>query len=197
MGPGDDLLGLGSRGDGAVIDMSPVRDNRPIVFQYKAPPQKRTPSTTRVGVALLVLLALSIAVMFARGWRPTNAAPTRPATTLVTHMPTSAEIEAMYGVRFTLVGVTAGGGMIQVRYQVLNSDKTHAIHSADAAPFVVDGNGVKYADPGMVGHSHLGKIRAAGTTDYILLANAKNGVISGSTVTIKVGNLELRNVPVL
>jgi hypothetical protein len=112
-------------------------------------------------------------------------------------MPASADIEAKYGIRFTLVDVTAGGGMIQVRYQILNSDKTHAIHSADAAPFVVDGNGVKYADPGMVGHSHLGTVRAAGTSDFILLANAKNGITPGATVTIKVGALELRHVPVL
>ncbi len=49
----------------------------------------------------------------------------------------------------------------------------------------------------MVGHSHVGKTQAAGTTDYILLANAKGGVTPGSIVTIKVGDLALENVPVL
>ena len=111
-------------------------------------------------------------------------------------MPISAAIESTYGIRFTGVDVTAGGGMIQVRYQVLDSDKTEAIHATDLTPYVVDSRGVKYADPGMAGHSHVGKALAAGRTDYILLADAMGGVQPGSTVTIKVGHLELRNVPV-
>lgn len=180
-----------------MIDMSPIHDDRPIVFEYTVPSRPHTMSIARVALVLLVLLVLFGGVMLARGWRPTVAAPVHSANGAVAHMPTGAEIEATYGIRFTLVDVTAGGGMIQLRYQVLNSDKSHAIHTADAAPFVVDANGVKYADPGMVGHSHLGKVRVAGTTDYILLANARNGVTPGSTVTIKVGSLELRNVPVL
>ena len=112
-------------------------------------------------------------------------------------MPISSAIEAKYGIRFTLVDVTAGGGMIQVRYQVLDSGKTDAIHGTDLAPYVVDSQGAKYADPGMVGHSHVGKTMAAGATDYILLSNARGGVKAGSIVTIKVGDLELRNVPVV
>jgi hypothetical protein len=112
-------------------------------------------------------------------------------------MPTSAAIEAKYGIRFLGVDVTSGGGMIQLRYQVLDSDKTAAIHEADVAPFVIDSSGKKYADPGMVGHSHVAKTQSPGTSDYILLANARGGVKPGSIVTIKVGDLELRNVPVL
>ncbi|HEX3089821.1 MAG TPA: hypothetical protein VHQ23_14300 [Ilumatobacteraceae bacterium] len=112
-------------------------------------------------------------------------------------MPVSAEIESTYGIRFTVVDVTAGGGMIQIHYQVLDSAKTEAIHGTDLAPLIVDSRGVEYKDPGMVGHSHVGKTQAAGTTDYILLANAKGGVTPGSIVTIKVGDLALENVPVL
>jgi hypothetical protein len=62
---------------------------------------------------------------------------------------------------------------------------------------VVDRTGVTYADPGMVGHSHVGAAKAPGTSDFVLLANARGGVQPGSVVTIKVGDLELRNVPVL
>ncbi len=86
--------------------------------------------------------------------------------------------------------------MIQIRYQVLDSDKTEAIHGTELAPIVIDSHGTKYAEPGMAGHSHVGKTQAAGTTDYILLANAMSGVKAGSMVTIKVGDLELHNVPV-
>ena len=151
----------------------------------------------RGAMPVLALVAIVLAVLFVRGWRPgaTNAS-TKRATGLAS-MPISAAIEAKYGIRFTSVDVTAGGGMIQLQYEVLDSDKTLAIHDAAAAPFVVDGNGRKYADPGMVGHSHVGKTKSPGMTDYILLSDAEGGVIPGSIVTIKVGDLELHNVPVL
>ena len=150
---------------------------------------------TAIGVALLA--ALVVGILFARGWPPnSNDTAAKPATESEAGMPTSAAIEAKYGIRFLGVDVTAGGGMIQLRYQVLDSDKTEAIHEVDVAPFVVDSSGKKYADPGMVGHSHVGKTQAPGTSDYILLANAGGGVKPGSIVTIKVGELELRNVPV-
>ena len=178
---------------GAVVSVNQI------VLEPKAGPPRAARSSVRTAVAVLTLAVLFAAVLFIRGWRPMSSDSTpRPApSATVPAMPTSPTIEAKYGIRFTLVDVTAGGGMIQVRYQVLDSDKTDAIHSADLTPFVVDSKGAKYADPGMVGHSHVGKTLPAGTTDYILLANAMGEVKSGSVVTIKVGDLELRNVPVL
>ena len=43
---------------------------------------------------------------------------------------------------------------------------------------------------------HIGKTKAAGTTDYILLANAQGGVEAGMFVTIQVGTFTLTQVPV-
>ena len=153
----------------------------------------------RTAFAVLILALLFVAILFVRGWRPISSDTTsKPSSTpSASAVPISAAIEAKYGIRFTLVDVTAGGGMIQVRYQVIDSAKTEAIHGADLAPYVVDSSGHKYADPGMVGHSHVGKTQTAGSTDFILLANAQGGVKPGSVVTIKVGDLELRNVPVV
>ncbi|MEP7048511.1 MAG: hypothetical protein ABI949_17605, partial [Ilumatobacteraceae bacterium] len=74
--------------------------------------------------------------------------------------------------------------------------KVEAVHGTDLTPFIVDGRGKKYADPGMVGHSHVGKTQSAGATDFILLADAGGGVRHGDVVTIKVGDLQLRGVPV-
>jgi hypothetical protein len=146
-----------------------------------------------VRIALVVgLLAMVGGILVARGWNPISSGNDSPPS-----MPVSPAIEAAYGIRFTSVDVTAAGGMIQLRYQVLDSDKTAIVHDQNAAPYVVDSRGVKYADPGMVGHSHIGPTRAAGTSDFVLLANARGGVKPGSAVTIKVGSLELRNVPVL
>jgi hypothetical protein len=138
-----------------------------------------------------------LAILLVRGLRPAATNAASGDASVAASMPISAEIEATYGIRFTSVDVTAGGGMIQLRYQVLDADKTLAIHDADAAPFVIDSSGVKYADPGMVGHSHVGKAKTPGTTDFILLANSQGGIRPGSIVTVQVGDIALRNVVVL
>ena len=172
-----------------------------IVDGVATEPQAQSPRSRRSLVRaislVLALVAMVVAILLVRGWRPvaTNAASQQ--SIVASSMPVSAEIEAKYGIRFTSVDVTAGGGMIQLQYQVLDADKTLAIHDADAAPFVIDSHGVKYADPGMVGHTHVGKTKTPGTTDFILLANAGGGVKHGSVVTVKVGDLELRNIVVL
>jgi hypothetical protein len=142
------------------------------------------------------LVAIVMAILLIRGWRPSSTSA-KSVTAAPPTIPASPEIEAKYGVRFTSVDVTAAGGMIQLRYQILDSDKSAALHDAASAPFVVDSRGVNYADPGMVGHTHVGKTKVAGTSDYILLANAKGGVQPGAIVTIKIGDLELHNVKVL
>ena len=170
--------------------------NEVVVDETVGPPRAARPFV-RVATAVVALALIFVAVLVIRGWRPTSSSSTPKPTAAATQVPTSAAIESKYGIRFTLVAVTAGGGMIQVRYQVIDSAKTEAIHGTELAPFVVDSHGTKYADPGMVGHSHVGKTQASGSTDYILLANAQGGVKAGSFVTIKVGDLELRNVPVV
>jgi hypothetical protein len=140
-------------------------------------------------VIMLGLLMLMAGILVVREWRPAAGAP--PS------FPTSPQIENAFGVRFTSVDITAAGGMIQLRYQVLDSAKTAVVHDKNTAPFVVDHHGKKYADPGMVGHTHVGPLKAAGSSDYILLANSGGGVHHGDLVTIKFGAYELRRVPVL
>lgn len=166
------------------------------LLERRTRPLPRRPFV-RAAIGIAAVAALALGILLARGWRPgSNDTAAKPEAASASGMPVSAAIEAKYGVRFLGVDVTSSGGMVQLRYQVLDGDKTEAIHAADAAPFVIDTNGKKYADPGMVGHSHVGKTPTPGRSDYILLANAGGGVKPGSTVTIKVGDLELRNVPV-
>ena len=176
-----------------------VEDMDEVAVEQEAGPHRAARPFVRVATAVVALAVIFVAVLLIRGWRPTSTSGSAKQATAATatQVPTSPAIESKYGIRFTLVAVTAGGGMIQVRYQVIDSAKTEAIHGTDLAPYVVDSHGQKYADPGMVGHSHVGKTLASGATDYILLANAMGGVKSGSFVTIKVGDLELRNVPVV
>ena len=175
--------------------------NEASVVGVAVEPEAQLPRSSRSLVRrislVVALVAMVVAILLVRGWRPAATDTTARQDAVVASMPISAEIEARYGIRFTSVDITAGGGMIQLRYQVLDADKTLAIHDEPTAPVVIDSNGVKYADPGMVGHTHVGKTKMPGTTDFILLANSQGGVTPGSIVTVKVGDLELRKIVVL
>ncbi|MEI8068207.1 MAG: hypothetical protein WCH38_00185 [Actinomycetota bacterium] len=155
-----------------------------------------TRSIFRTVLAVSALILLFCATLFVRGWQPMGQSATQIRSVVAPNMPTSTQIENQFGVRFLGVDVTAGGGMLQIRYQVLDSAKTEALHDEQTAPFVLDGAGHKYADPGIVGHSHIGKTKEAGTTDFILLANAQGGIEAGMFVTIQVGTFTLTQVPV-
>jgi hypothetical protein len=135
-----------------------------------------------------------LVILAVRGWGP-FAAGDGPASSSVA-MPASAAIEATYGVRIESVAVTAGGGMIQLRYQILDGDKAEALHGTESAPAVVSSNGTVYADPGMAGHSHVGKTGTSGSSDTLLLADAGGAVHRGDVVTVRIGSLELHGVRV-
>jgi hypothetical protein len=150
---------------------------------------------------VLVAAVLVVAVLLVRGWRPwhhdsvaTSGANGASGSVV---MPVNAQMESEFGIRFTAVGVTSAGGMIMLRYQILDSDKVLSVHDTQTAPYVLGPNGFKFDAPGMQGHSHIGKKKLAGTTDYILLANSGGRLKPGMVVTIVAGTLRMPNVVVV
>jgi hypothetical protein len=73
-------------------------------------------------IPLLVIAALVVGLLFSLN-RPV------PAAVPDTPMPTSPEIEAAYGVRFSHVAMIAGGGMVYLRYVVIDPDRAAAMLS--------------------------------------------------------------------
>lgn len=177
-------------------NVSGVDDDEVLPEELKARPPRAARPFVRKAMAIVGLLVIFFGVLLVRNWRADSDDGTTQPVSAARVMPSSAEIEEAYGVRFIGVDVTSGGGMIQVRYQVLDSAKTQAIHTEEATPHIIAADGTDYGLPGMPGHTHIGPVKAAGTTDFVLLANARGGVKSGSTVTIRMGDLELHNVPV-
>jgi hypothetical protein len=157
---------------------------------------RRTGRLARRAAAIVALVVVFGAVLLVRNIADGGSDGAVQPVSGTVQMPTSPEIEATYGVRFTEVNVTAAGGMIQIRYQVLDSGKAGAIHDEEATPHILDARGTDFSLPGMPGHTHIGPVKAAGTTDFVLLANAGGEVKHGAVVTIKMGKLELHNVPV-
>jgi hypothetical protein len=150
---------------------------------------------------VLVAAVLVVAVLLVRGWRPWHhdvaAVSTVKGASGSVAMPVNPQMESEFGIRFTAVGVTSGGGMIMLRYQILDSDKVLSVHDTQTAPYVLGADGFKFDAPGMQGHSHIGKKKLAGTTDYILLANSGGRLKPGMVVTIVAGSLRMSDVVVV
>jgi hypothetical protein len=144
----------------------------------------------RVNPVAAVLLAIAVGLV---GWTVLALRPAAgPAPAGTTRMPSSPEIEDAYGVRFTGAYLTAAGGMVELTYQVIDADKSVAVHEDEFTPVIV-ADGTTYDKPGLEGHGH-GADFVAGRSYFDLLANVGGGLEVGDTVTIRVGDFELDGV---
>lgn len=186
-----------------VVDDLPSVDREPDEVGAGVIPASPAPSSSPLrslflGLVVVVgLAAMTLGILAVRHAGPFAA--DRPTAAAGATVPSSPAVEAEYGVRLVGVDVTASGGMIQLRYQVLDLDKAAGLHpGADEAPVVVvvGSDGHEYSDPGIAGHTHVAGVAAAGSYDRILLANARGGVHAGDVVTVRFGDLEITGVPV-
>lgn len=109
-------------------------------------------------------------------------------------MPRSDAIEQDFGVRFTAVVLTASGGVVEIRYQVLDQSKARALHEQGTFPYLKVG-GTTLDSPVMAGHGS-GAETPPGRSGSILLANTAHALQAGDQVSLRVGNLTLEHIPV-
>jgi len=139
---------------------------------------------------LLTLVAVAGAYVIHAQAAPGPAAPVK-----VGPMPRSTAMELRYGVRFSSVAVTAGGGMLDLRYVVEDAQKARDLgHTRATAPVLVDdrsGRVLSGLFMSMFPHDPV-----AGYQYYLLYRNDGATLHRGSTVSIRIGNSWLRGVMV-
>ena len=143
----------------------------------------RSFSAGLLGKFLLVAAALvgwSLRARDAREWVPGT-------------MPNSAEMEEKFGVRFSFLAVTADGGMVELRYRVVDEGKAANFgHYSETAPMLVSEDSGKIVDVTIMGlHNHRVE---PGRTYYVLYRNTSSAIQSGRPVTIVVGDIKLEHV---
>ena len=155
------------------------------------PPRQRS-RRSRVIVIGLVALLVAGGIGARAWWSGRRGADVRAGTTLVT----SEGMAARYGISITLIAVTAAGGLIDFRYQVVDPDKANAvIHDLDLYPkLVVEATGETLGVRSLP-HNH-GKVLELGGTYFFLLPNARNAVHPGSMLTLVIGDARLEHVVV-
>jgi hypothetical protein len=97
------------------------------------------------------------------------------------------------GVRIVYVALTGGGGLIDLRFQVIDPDKAPAVHDQAYPPTIVDENTGLVVNQLLMGHSHTEPFNG-GETYYLIFENPGSIVQTGGKVSVLLGNMEVDDV---
>ena len=137
-----------------------------------------------VGLAIVAGLTLWLAVA-----RPSGSEKAKGPTAL-----SLTSFQEQTGVRVVRVAVTGGGGLIDLRYQVLDPNKAVIVHDG-RPPALVDEKTGAVIDGLFMGHAHSGEPRA-GVTYPLLFVNAQGLIKRGGHASVRLGNSVLEHVAV-
>lgn len=161
-----------------------------------APTDRPSPRGGRWGGArtgerlVLALGVLVLPLVLAGALTAVAKAPTDPGAARVVSTTT---LESEFGVRFDLVGVTAAGGLVEIRFTVLDPVKAKMLfHDPSAQPtlFIADRGAVLRMKKGM-GHA----LDLIGGARYFFLFPNANGVVqSGTPVSIVIDDIRLEPI---
>jgi hypothetical protein len=106
----------------------------------------------------------------------------------------AAAFEEATGVRVTRIALTGGGGIVDVRYRIVDPDKAPILHEPTSRLTVRDDSGEILSTPF---HFHSGSASfQAGIAYYELLVNTAGLLERGERVSVVVGTARLDKVPV-
>ena len=152
------------------------------------PTRRRFPPRTWLA-AFVGVLALPIAV--AAGITFTTAGPGHSDSNAASaRVVSAADLETEYGIKVNLVGVSAGGGMIDLRFTVTDKDKaTHILHDATVMPeLLVEPSGTVIHAP--TGMRHKVTILDGGNY-FILYPNPGGAIQAGTQVSVVIDSVRL------
>lgn len=159
-----------------------------------APPpvsvRRRAPRGRRRFVALIAILSLVAVGGGVEAWRQHLASDVRNGASLV-----SADgMAARYGIDINLLAVTAAGGLVELRYQVVDPDKAAPlVHDPDLSPALVVESTGKTLVMSTPPHHHGTELQLGGTY-FFLMANAESALHKGDKVTLVIGDARLEHL---
>jgi hypothetical protein len=140
-------------------------------------------------------LAVGVALLLATGglvaYRTSGSASAdKPGTPV-----SAAVLESKYGTRIDLVALTALGGLVQLRFTVLDKTKAETLFQvAENMPsLIAEPSGkVLHAPTGMRHHLNL----LDGGSYFVLFANSGNALSGGTQVSVQIDNVKLEHLVV-
>jgi hypothetical protein len=169
----------------------------------------RSRPTGRFLVTALLLVAVAAGVFglriaASRGLLPQGANPFQPAPAAARPAapPANPAIEEAWGIRFTAVNLLADGGIVEIRYEVVDATKGGRIHLdstlKDLPRLDVEGTSATITSRDLMFHIHRGMgVHDEGRAYSIVYGNANGVVKPGAAVTVVMSDgLKLRHFPV-
>jgi hypothetical protein len=99
------------------------------------------------------------------------------------------------GVKITQVAVTGDGGLVDLRFTVVDANKAAALHDPAHPPAVVDQRSGLVVKDLLMSHAHTAPFKA-GVTYYLVFNNPGNWVHRGDKVAVLLGDARVENVTV-
>jgi hypothetical protein len=183
-----------------------VSERRTLVLAERDPSQRggRRGSPRRIRVLGVISGVVSALVVTAvAAWlvsvvvRPNAPTPSPSAVVpLQSDRPIVSEagLVSRSGVRIVHVAVTGDGGLLDLRFQVIDPEKAAAVvHDPAASPAIIDEATGVVAKDLFMGHSHGGPLKEA-VTYYLIFENPGNLVQRGGLVTVLLGDAQVQHV---
>jgi hypothetical protein len=157
---------------------------------------------------IVAVVGLALVVGTVLGIRSATRSPARVTAPLVSRagpvVAANPQIESEWGIRFTGVLVLADGGVVEVRYQIVDPAKAGRIHAGGAdtsnLPVLIDERtGEKVKPNSAMFHFHHGQTNADGRTYSILYGNAGGAIHLGDQITLllddglKIAHIDITN----
>ncbi len=107
--------------------------------------------------------------------------------------PVSREIEERFGVQFTGLHVVGKGGLIDLRYRVVDASKAKDFgHYTETSPLLTAEDTGRTVEVTIMGlHNHRAE---TGRSYYVLFRNTADAIKPGRPVTIQIGDMRLEHL---
>lgn len=159
-----------------------------------ARPQARNQSLRNIILPAAALLVLAVGGFIGfQAWSTARQAD-QDAKIAEQQAAAMAAIEDRWGIRVTQVAATADGGLVDLRYQITDSDKAIFLYDDvnNVPKLITEDEGVEIAINSLP-HEHDLEF---GQTYFVIYRNVGNAVKPGALVTVAVGDLSVEHFAV-
>jgi len=139
--------------------------------------------------AALLLLLLAAGLLAYRAWPPEQKA----SVAVTPQLASVKTFEERFGLRVTLVAVTASGGIVDIRFKVLDADKAQGTLQDDKNMPILNVEGSTIT-PMMRDTAIQDQDLEVGKVYYILYSNPRGMVKPGTPVSVAIGDLVLEPI---
>lgn len=151
-------------------------------------PRLRTWMAAIAGVLVLPVAVAAVITVTTAG--PGDGGADRTANAAAARVVSATDLEQEYGIKVNLVAVTATGGLVDLRFMVVDKEKAaHALHDAGTMPeLFVENSGTVLSMPKGMKHTLT---LVDGARYFILYSNPGGAIQAGTQVSVVIGDVRL------